>query len=190
MLYGLPYMGSKNKIAEKIVSFLPRADNLYDLFCGGGAITHCAILKRKYKNFFVNDIDKNVVEYFKNGVEDKYKDRTEWVTREDWLRLKDTDPFVKYIWSFGNRGGEYMYGRDTEEYKHALHNAIFFKDYEKAKEFGYDLSPLDKIDDVEGRYLKMREIVKKTILERNLAKKSNDKGKNTSLLKRGRYKSR
>ena len=35
MVYGLPYMGSKNKIAKNIVRLLPKADNLYDLFCGG-----------------------------------------------------------------------------------------------------------------------------------------------------------
>lgn len=44
MRYGIPYMGSKNAIADDIVNILPKADNLYDLFCGGCAITHCAIL--------------------------------------------------------------------------------------------------------------------------------------------------
>ena len=27
-------MGSKNKLAERIVSLLPRAEHLYDVFCG------------------------------------------------------------------------------------------------------------------------------------------------------------
>lgn len=31
MRYGLPYKGSKNLIAEKIVDFLPQAENFYDL---------------------------------------------------------------------------------------------------------------------------------------------------------------
>lgn len=34
MRYGIPYMGSKNKLAERIVSLLPRAEHLYDVFCG------------------------------------------------------------------------------------------------------------------------------------------------------------
>lgn len=34
--YGMPYMGSKNKIAMDILEHLPPADNLYDLFMGGG----------------------------------------------------------------------------------------------------------------------------------------------------------
>ena len=35
MRYGLPYKGSKNSIAEKIVDYLPEAQNFYDLFAGG-----------------------------------------------------------------------------------------------------------------------------------------------------------
>lgn len=46
MNYGLPYMGSKNKIAEWILSYLPKAENLYDLFCGGCAITENVKTKR------------------------------------------------------------------------------------------------------------------------------------------------
>jgi site-specific DNA-adenine methylase len=40
MRYGLPYKGSKNAIADWIVSTLPKAEIFVDLFCGGGAITH------------------------------------------------------------------------------------------------------------------------------------------------------
>ena len=39
--YGLPYKGSKNKLAERIVNLLPRASHFYDLFSGGCAVAHC-----------------------------------------------------------------------------------------------------------------------------------------------------
>lgn len=52
-------MGSKNSIAKEIVDFLPPADNFYDLFAGGCAITQAAIETEKYKNFYINDIDPN-----------------------------------------------------------------------------------------------------------------------------------
>ena len=48
MRYGLPYMGSKNKIAEWVVSHFPEKKHFYDLFAGGCAVTHCAMLKRKW----------------------------------------------------------------------------------------------------------------------------------------------
>lgn len=46
--YGLPYMGSKSAIAEKIVEFLPKSTTLVDLFGGGGAITDCASQSGKW----------------------------------------------------------------------------------------------------------------------------------------------
>lgn len=57
MRYGLPYKGSKNAIAEWIIDNLPSADTFVDLFCGGGAVTHRAMLSGKYRKFIMNDID-------------------------------------------------------------------------------------------------------------------------------------
>lgn len=57
MNFGVPYKGSKNKIAVEIVKFLPQADCFVDLFAGGCAITHCAIVNNKYKRYIINDID-------------------------------------------------------------------------------------------------------------------------------------
>lgn len=37
MRYGIPYMGSKNRIAKWIVDSLPASDTLVDLFAGGCA---------------------------------------------------------------------------------------------------------------------------------------------------------
>ena len=54
--YGLPYMGSKNRIAEWVVENLPSAGTLVDLFAGGCAITHCAMLSGKFKHVIANDI--------------------------------------------------------------------------------------------------------------------------------------
>ena len=57
MRYGLPYKGSKNAIAEWIVDALPEGECLVDLFCGGGAVTHCAMIQEKYPRHIMNDID-------------------------------------------------------------------------------------------------------------------------------------
>lgn len=48
---GMPYIGSKTRYARRIIKALPSADTFVDLFAGGGAITHAAILSNKYKNF-------------------------------------------------------------------------------------------------------------------------------------------
>lgn len=65
MRYGLPYKGSKNAIAEWIVDNLPRAEVFVDLFCGGGAVTHRAMLTGKYDRFIMNDIDGRLPKLFK-----------------------------------------------------------------------------------------------------------------------------
>lgn len=56
MRYGVPYRGSKNKIANWVVDHLPDGETLVDLFAGGCAVTHAAILAGGWKNFIINDL--------------------------------------------------------------------------------------------------------------------------------------
>lgn len=123
MTYGVPIQGSKNKIAEKILAQLPKADVLVDLFCGGGAITHCALLSDKYDKIIMNDKNSSIVELFMNAARGKYKDERRWISREDFFRLRETDPYVKWCWSFSNNGRNYMYGKMVEPWKKALYYA-------------------------------------------------------------------
>ena len=136
MNYGMPYKGSKNKIAEWVVDQLPAADNLYDLFGGGGAITHCAALSGKYKTIHYNDIQSGLTNTFKKAVNGEYKNYTDWVSREDFFNSDDI--FVKMIWSFGNACISYMYSTQIEQWKKAIHYAVFFQYYSYFKEFGID----------------------------------------------------
>lgn len=113
MRYGLPYMGSKNKIAPAIVDLLPPAKHFYDLFCGGGAVTHAAILSGKWKTFTINDIDAGIVQLFADAVHGKYRHEKRLISREDFEQLKDTDAYVRSCWSFGNNGKDYLWNDET-----------------------------------------------------------------------------
>lgn len=128
MRYGLAYIGSKSKIAEPIIEFLPRANTLVDLFFGGGAITHCALLKGKYKHIIANDLDSSVIQLFKDSVNGKYKDEKRWISKEDFLALKDNDAYIRICWSFSNSGRVYLYGAHIEPWKKALHYSRVFND--------------------------------------------------------------
>ncbi len=119
MSYGMPYMGSKNKLAERIVSLLPRAEHLYDVFCGGCAIAHCAALSGKWGHIHINDIS-DMPQLFVDAVAGKYRDERRWISREDFFALKDSDPYVRSCWSFGNNGRNYLYSREIEPYKRAV----------------------------------------------------------------------
>ena len=88
----------------------------YDLFAGGCAITHCSMLRKKSENYLINDIS-DVVELFYDAVMGKYKNETRWISREDFYNFKAKDPYIRYCWSFGNRGLEYMYSREVESWK-------------------------------------------------------------------------
>lgn len=122
--YGLPYQGSKSKLAERIVALLPPATHLYDVFAGGCAITHAALLSGKFKEVHANDITDSVT-LFEDALNGKYENESRWISKEDFFRLKDSDPFVRIVWSFGNNQRRYLYSREIEPYKKAVHEMLY-----------------------------------------------------------------
>lgn len=156
MKYGLPYKGSKNKLAERIVRLLPKRAHLIDLFCGGCAVSHAALLMGKYEHIHINDINWMCPTLFIDALNGKYNDENRWISREDFFRLKDTDPYVAVVWSFGNNLRDYLYSKEIEPLKKAIHYAMFFSDYSLGKELGHDLSFIDPIQDLQKRYLAVK----------------------------------
>ena len=122
--YGVPYMGSKSSIAEWVVAHLPRAKHFYDVFAGGCAVTHCAMRENKYEFYHLNDIS-DAPQLFVDAIKGKYANEKRWISRAMFDMYKATDPYIRLVWSFGNNGRQYMYGKDIEEYKHAMHAVIF-----------------------------------------------------------------
>ena len=137
MNYGLPYMGSKNSIAQWVVEHIPGADVFVDLFAGGCAVTHAALLSGRFGRIIANDIT-DAPQLFRDAVEGKFKDERRWISRDDFLRLKDSDPYVRYCWSFGNAGQDYLYSKEVEPWKRAVHYARIFGDCSQLKSFGID----------------------------------------------------
>ncbi|WP_418172144.1 DNA adenine methylase [Alistipes indistinctus] len=123
MNYGLPYKGSKNSIAKWVISNLPASHTFVDLFAGGCAVTHAAILSGKFGRFIANDITE-YPQVFRDAIDGKYRNECRWISREDFLRLKDDDPYVRLCWSFGNGMKTYMYAPEVERFKKHMH-AIF-----------------------------------------------------------------
>lgn len=152
MNYGISYLGSKSKIAEDIVSLFPSADNFYDLFAGGCAITHCLLLKNKdlffkgFKKYILNDIN-NVPKLFLDAINGKYKNEKRWISREMFkenLKKENQDPYIKWIWSFSNGGKNYLFSKEIEPIKKAFHYIIMFDDWTYFEElYNYDF--LEKI---------------------------------------------
>lgn len=139
--YGVSYKGSKNKIAAEVVYNIPSAPLLIDVFAGGGAITHAALLSHRFSSILANDYDCGALQLFYracHGLIDFKEERKRWVSREDFKRLKDTDPIVRYNWSFSNGGSDYLYSKDREPYKRAYHFALNCNDWTEWNAIGLE----------------------------------------------------
>ena len=110
--YGLPYKGSKNRIAEWVVGALPANETLVDLFAGGCAITHCAMLSGKFKHVIANDIS-DTPEVFAEAVNGKIDISGFPLTREQFKASADT--LARLVYSFGNDQRSYVYSAEREE---------------------------------------------------------------------------
>ena len=161
--YGVSYQGSKNKIAAEVVYNLPSAPLLIDVFAGGGAITHAALLSHRFGSILANDYDCGALQLFyraSHGLIDFEEERKRWVSREDFKRLKDTDPIVRYLWSFSNGGRNYLYSIEREPYKRAYHFARNCNDRTEWNAIGLDkveptrLSIRDHAEEIKDIYIR------------------------------------
>ena len=136
MNYGVSYKGSKNMLVNDLMKAMPTSgmENFYDLFAGGCAVTHKAMADGKFARYFANDLDGQGLRLFRDGIAGKFHDEKRWISREDFFRLRDTEPYVAVCWSFGNNQRNYIYSRKLEPYKKACHYAIVLDDFALLKE--------------------------------------------------------
>ena len=122
--YGIPYKGSKSRIAKWVVDSLPASGTLVDLFAGGCAVTHAAILSNKWQRVIANDLlpAPNV---FQDATRGKFHDADMVTTREQFF--DSSDFATRLIYSFGNNTLDYIYSRDIERVKLAAERMIVAK---------------------------------------------------------------
>ena len=148
--YGIPYMGSKNRIAKKIIDFLPSGETLVDLFGGGGAITDCANESNKWEHIIYNELNELPYKCFLKALSGEYENEDRWISRQDFINLKDTDEYVACCFSFGNNFRSYMYNEKIEPYKRAYHYAVALDDFKPLSEL-FDKETVDMLKkSVEG----------------------------------------
>ena len=168
MNYGIPYKGSKNKIAENIIAQLPPAKHFYDLFGGGGAMTHCALLSGKYKYVHYNEFNPLVFKAFKMAINGEFEGEIRWISKEDFERLKDTDPYVAICFSFGNNLKGYAYDKECEKFKKAVHYSIFFNDNSLLKEYAEMSYFKYSSENLKERRLELQSYLMKLLREKKL----------------------
>ena len=128
--YGIPYKGSKNMIAEWVVSHVPECDTFIDVFAGGCAIPDCILRRGRVKHVIANDRDQMPVKCFEMAVRGEFANEDRWISREDFFALKDVDPYVRFCFSFGNNAKDYLYSTTIEPYKRAIHYVLVHDDWD------------------------------------------------------------
>lgn len=172
---GIPYMGSKRKLSYEIVSYIlrknPNCKYFYDLFGGGGAISFQALQYKNIQQVYYNEIDTGVCELLrkiqKEGVTSEFY---KWVDRETFHANKEGKDWyaglVKMIWSFGNKGDSYLFGKEIENIKRLMHEVVVNKceiSLKELSEIGFDIpETILKIDSIR----KSRLFLKNVILDR------------------------
>lgn len=165
MSLGIPYMGSKRKLAGDILHIInSRHSNIsdfYDLFGGGGSVSFTAIKDYRF-NVHYNELNSHIfhlVKYLKENktLESKFY---EWVTREEFFNQIEKSNakadwysgFVMSCWSFGNNSEKgYMYGGHIEEFKRLSHEFLVHGCLDSMLKLGLDIPELNNISDLYKR---------------------------------------
>ena len=114
MRYGMPYVGSKNKIAGWVTEVLPGSHCFVDLFAGGCAVTHAAMVSGKWERFICNDISGTSL-IFKEAIDGDFDGFSTVPTRAEMLASNDVA--LKMLYSFGNGCKTYLWGKHFETLK-------------------------------------------------------------------------
>ena len=110
----MPWMGSKSDIAWQVVNAIPKGETFVDLFFGGGAITHAAMVSKRWDNFIANDI-LGTPDIFIKAVRGELKGYDRFVSRSEFKASDDI--VVKMLWSFGNNLRSYLWSPENERLK-------------------------------------------------------------------------
>ena len=159
--YGIPYRGSKSRIAERIVSCFPEGNRFLDAMCGGGAILHCVAESGKFESVAGMEIDPQmamVLSYVMHGCLDRSHDEKallEWLPSEEFHRIKSVigipEGIRTILYSFATNRQDYLYSRDKEPIMRLVHEMACSDDIEERMATMRKLAPflkagsLDKI---------------------------------------------
>lgn len=181
---GIPYMGSKRKLAPKIVDYIlqhnPSCKYVYDLFGGGGAVSFEFMKRKQIKQVYYNELNTAVCELLRkiqiDGVTPEFY---EWVDRETFHQFKNGNDWkaglIKTCWSFGNNQGSYMFSQEVEEPKRLLHEFIVNNNLDCLEKFNkhfnlnLDVSSINQKTANERR-LELQRIMSKQVKDKSALK--------------------
>lgn len=164
--YGIPYQGSKTKLIGKIHKLFPPAENFYDIFGGGFSVTHFMLENRKndFKHFYFNEIRPGICELVKDAIGGKYNYKVfkpEFIKRDKFFAEKETNPYIKIVWSFGNNGKDYLFGEDIESQKRSMHQAVVFGEFDEFMVNTFKINKWPENTSTFGRRILLKSIIRR-----------------------------
>ena len=102
------------------------------------------------------------------AINGEFKDENRWISKEDFERLKDTDPYVAICFSFGNNLKGYAYDKECEKFKKAVHYSIFFNDNSLLKEYAEMSYFKYSSENLKERRLELQSYLMKLLREKKL----------------------
>jgi len=129
--YGIPYMGSKQKLVDKVVPFIlnrhPDADSFYDLFGGGGSVSLYVVRKYPHLDVLYNERSKAISALMQH-LKDGGGIPLDFVTRAEFEQKYKGDDWyaglLQCAWTFGNNQKGYLYGLPIQDFKQALSELV------------------------------------------------------------------
>lgn len=130
---GIPYMGSKRKIAAELILYMANANKqkavFVDLFGGGGSVSFAALESGFFSEVYYNELNAAIVALLRKIQADGVtKDFYQWISRDRFFELIEGDDWLAGLaqtcWSFGNNQRDYLYGREIEAEKKRVHDLV------------------------------------------------------------------
>lgn len=129
--YGIPYMGSKQKLVDKLVPFMMArhsdTTDFYDLFGGGGSVALYAVRKYPRLQVHYNELSRaigNLMQHLKDGGDIPF----DFVPRPEFeSKYKNDDWYAGLLqtcWTFGNNQKSYLYGLPIQDFKEELSKLV------------------------------------------------------------------
>jgi len=181
---GIPYMGSKRKLAPKILTKImtdnPNTQYIYDLFGGGASISLMALQLKQIKKVHYNEFNPAIVNLLKyiidNGITQEFY---KWVSREEFKKNHDrTDWYgglLKTVWTFGNNQKAYLFGKDIEKDKKMLHKIVVDNDVKYIEIFKNRYKMVFDVDIIHNTFSKKNIEDRRTIIARLVKNKLDEK---------------
>lgn len=180
MKYGLPYKGSKNSIAQKIVDALPNGKSFCDACCGGGAILMASALSGKYERVTGYDINEAIIGLIRATMIDfgtiDYEHDLPSVDRKSFFESRDCNTgignwLVRYCYSFGNDGQTFLWSDKTHEGFRLLEEALRGETLDNRVHAIQELSKRNDVQELMSRvepFVRLRRIkkVEQTMMSR------------------------